>query len=415
MTPPGPPAAGAPTRTADRLPLGTLLLLAAVVFAAVTTEVLPVGLLPQLARDFGVDEAAIGTWVSAYAVVVAVGALPVTALVARWPQRRVLVGLALLYAVGTLAVALTDDHRWALAARLLCGLAHAAVFSVVVAVAVAVTPPRRVGRAVALVNSGVALALTLGVPLGTAVGTALGWRWAFTGVALVLAGLAVAAALVLPADAPQPRASGAPPARPSVLGELRRPALLLVAGVTVVLMVGHYGTYTYVTPLVLQAGVPTALVSLVLLGYGAAGVVGLVAAGATGDRHPVAALRLAVGLLAGCLLSLAPASGSPVATALVVVAWGAAFGALPSLLQLSALRATAVPDAAPAVVNATFNAGIAVGAWTGGLLLARDEALLTTTSAALAVGALALTLALGRGRRTRPASPTGRRAASLEP
>ena len=42
-----------------------------------------------------------------------------------------LVGLALLYAVGTLAVALTDDHRWALAARLLCGLAHAAVFSVI--------------------------------------------------------------------------------------------------------------------------------------------------------------------------------------------------------------------------------------------------------------------------------------------
>ncbi|WP_298991346.1 MFS transporter [uncultured Pseudokineococcus sp.] len=414
MTLPGPPTDA--RDRADRLPVGTLLLLAAVVFAAVTTEVLPVGLLPQLARDFGVDEAAIGTWVSSYAVVVAVGALPLTALVARWPQRRVLVGLALLYAVGTLAVALTDDHRWALAARLLCGLAHAAVFSVVVAVAVAVTPPRRVGRAVALVNSGVALALTLGVPLGTAVGTALGWRWAFAGVALVLAGLAVAAALVLPADAPR-RASAATsaPPRPSVLGELRRPALLLVAGVTVVLMVGHYGTYTYVTPLVLQAGVPTALVSLVLLGYGAASVVGLVAAGATGDRHPVAALRLAVGLVAACLLALAPASGSPVATSLVVVAWGATFGALPSLLQLSALRATAVPDAAPAVVNATFNAGIAVGAWTGGLLLARGEALLTTTSAALAVGALALTLALGRGRRTRPASPTGRRAASLEP
>ena len=391
----------------DRLPVGTLVLLAAVVFAAVTTELLPVGLLPRIAEDLGVSRARIGWWVSAYAVVVAAGALPVTALLARWPQREVLVVVTLAYAASDVAVALTDDYGVGLVARLLSGVAHAAVFSVVVATAVAVTPPRRVGRAVALVNGGVALALTLGVPLGTAAGVAWGWRWGFATMAVVLVGLAAAAAVVVPA-APAPAAAGQPGAqRPaSVLGELRRPSLLLVAAVTVVLMVGHYSTYTYVTPLLLDTGVPLPRVSVVLLGYGIASIVGLVVAGACADRHPAAALRVAVGLLAGCLLAAAPVAGSPVATALLVTAWGAAFGALPSLLQLSALRASAVPDAAPAVVNATFNVGIAVGAWLGGLLLVRSDALLTTVSGLLATAALGLTLLVGRSPARRRPSPS---------
>ena len=53
----------------------------------------------------------------------------------------------------------------------------------------------------------------------------------------------------------------------------------------------------------------------------------------------------------------------------VVAVWGAAFGALPTLIQTVALRVTDGSDAAPAVVNATFNVGIGGGAVLGGALL----------------------------------------------
>src|ERR1700753_640478 len=80
---------------ADRsgLPIASLLVLAAAVFAAICTEVLPVGLLPQISHDLGTSQSRVGLLVSAYAVVVAVGSIPLTALLTRWPRRRVLCGL----------------------------------------------------------------------------------------------------------------------------------------------------------------------------------------------------------------------------------------------------------------------------------------------------------------------------------
>ncbi|WP_432570752.1 MFS transporter [Kineococcus sp. SYSU DK005] len=409
-TTPAGPVAG----TARRLPAGTLALLAAAVFAAVSTEVMPVGLLPQLAAAFAVPEDRIGWWMSAYALVVALGAVPVTALLAHRSPRGVLVALLLVYALANGLVVLagsTGGFALALAARLLGGLAHAGLFSVAVATAVAVSPPGRSGRAVALVNTGITLALALGVPLGTAAGAAWGWRWAFAATTGVLLLLAAAAAVLVPARPPAtppvPGPRGATGPRPGrtragVLGALRGRPLLLVATTTVVLTLGHYGAYTYVTPLLLRAGAGQGAVGPALLGYGLASFAGLLLAGATADRHPLAALRAAIAVIAACLLALGPASGHTAATVAVVVLWGAAFGALPSLLQTAALRASDVPGAAPAVVNSTFNVGIAVGAWAGGrALLGGGPVLLTAGCAALVLLALATTFLRPGARRGR--------------
>jgi len=376
---------------AERLPWARLAVLAAAVFAAVTTEVLPVGLLPQLADAFAVSEARIGWWMSGYALVVAAGAVPVTAVLARWPKRRALLVLLVTYALSNALVVAAEGRFWlALVARLLGGLAHAGVFSVVVATASALDPPRRTGRAIAAVSAGSTFALAFGVPLGTALGGAVGWRWAFASVSLLLVLLAGATALALPADAGGAPA-GAAPGR-AVLAALRGPGLLLVAITTAVFALGHFSAYTYVTPLVLRAGVPAGAVSLVLLGYGVAGFAGVLASGALADHHPVATLRTAIVLTVLCLAALSVFRDSGTGTAVTVVVWGAAFAAMPSLLQTLAMRWASSPDAAPAVVNAMFNVGIATGAAAGGLFLVGGHtSVLTTASAALALGALALT------------------------
>jgi predicted MFS family arabinose efflux permease len=369
----------------QRLPAAPLALLTASLFGAVTTEVLPVGLLPQLAAAFGVGQSRIGWWVSAYAVVVAVGAIPLTAGLARFPRRRVLVGLLALYAASNAVIVIAPGYGWAVAARLLGGVAHAGIFSVVVGTTVALVPPERRGRALAVVNGGVALALAAGVPLGTALGEAAGWRWAFGTASVALAGFALAALVVLPRD--DTEFTGEPP--PSMLVALRGRRLLLVALGAAVIALGHFTAYTYITPVVLAAGVSPAGVSLVLFGYGAASLVGLFVAGALVDRFPVRSLVGAVLAVTACLLvAAAVLRSSGVVVVVLVVVWGAAFGGLPTLTQTAALRASRNSDAAPAVVNATFNVGIAGGAWLGGLLLAVDLRLMLLVAGVLAVSGL---------------------------
>jgi len=161
-----------------------------------------------------------------------------------------------------------------------------------------------------------------------------------------------------------------------------------------VALLGQFTLWTYVSPLLLDAGVSQAGVGLVLLGYGGAGVLGLLAAGAVVDRHPDGATAVATALSLGAigLAGLVGPGGTPAVTVVAVVGWGAAFGALPTLLQTAVLRASPGSlDAAPAVVNATFNVGIAGGALLGAqLLVVSTPPLLALVGAVCAASALLL-------------------------
>ncbi len=369
------------------MPIPVLSVLAAAVFAAITTEVLPVGLLPIISRDLGTSESRVGLLVSAYAVVVALGSIPLTAVMVRWPRKQVLSGLLVIYAISNALLAGTDQFSVALMARLVGGLAHAGFFSIVIAAAVAVVAPAKAGRAVAVVQAGNALALSVGIPLGTALGTAVGWRWAFAGAALLMMLLAVLTAIVLPTEQVAPMQAGVP-----VLTAVRGRALLVVAGLVIALTLGHYTLFTYVSPLLLHAGIGINSVGVVLFGYGAGGIIGLVLAGIAVDRWLFGTVRAAITVTFACLLTL----GLFHTTAVVIIAvavWGCAFGSLPTLLQTVAIRAAPqTPDAGPAVVNATFNVGIAGGALIGGreLLVAAPPVLALTAAALVAVSLLLL-------------------------
>lgn len=383
---------------AGRLPVAALVVLAAAIFAAITTEMLPVGLMPQLAEAFAVDEQHIGWWMSTYAGVVALTAIPAAQLLKRIPRRRALIGLLALYAVsnaGILLAGATGTFAVALAARMVGGLAHAGLFTVVISTAIAISPPGRQGRAVAGVNLGLTVALTMGVPIGTAVGSAWAWQWAFVATTVILVALAVTARRILPAGRRPDRTSAAQRTSSAVVsGELTRGPLLRAAVVTAVFSLGHYATYTYVAPLILDSGAGTGGVSAALFGHGLACLPGVLLAGALADKHPLAGLRAAFALSAACLLVLALFPHTAGAVLAATTIWGAAFGAAPALLQMIAVRTTGDPDVAPAVVNAMFNVGIAAGAWMGGAILAQATGALAATSAAIVGAALLLTFLL---------------------
>ena len=357
------------------MPYGVLLVMATAVLVAITTELLPVGLLPVIGHDLHANDSQTGLLVSAYALVVAIGSVPMAALVARWPRRRVLGGLLLVFALSNAVMAAAPNYTVALVARLIGGIAHAGFFTAIFAAAIVVAPRERSGRAMAFVSIGIALGLSCGVPLGTAIGTAVGWRWAFLGCAVAMVLLAGLVTAALP-DRPAP----ATESTTSVLKAIRRRPLLLIAATTIILVLGHNTTYTYISPILLHDGVGIGRVSLVLAGYGLAGVLGLVLAGMIADHSPRLGLYAAIGLTAACLLMLGLAHQAATSVPEIVV-WGVGFGALPTLIQAVALRTVPdAPDIATAVINAAFNVGISGGAFLGAreLMVAQPPALALT-------------------------------------
>ncbi len=164
-------------------------------FGIGVTEFVIMGLLLEVGQDFGVSISAAGLLISGYALGVVLGAPLLTALTARWPQRRTLLGLMVIFTLGNLACALAPDYATLMAARVLTSFAHGTFFGVGSVVATSLVPAERRASAIALMFTGLTVATILGVPLGTWLGQLYGWRaafWVVTGIGvLALAILAI--------------------------------------------------------------------------------------------------------------------------------------------------------------------------------------------------------------------------------
>ena len=362
-------------------------------FFAITTELMPVGLLSTMSGDLGVTESRMGVVITVYALAVALLALPLTWVTARVPRKAVLVATLGGYTASNLIVALAPNFETVCVGRVVGGVAHALFFSVASAYATRIVPPRLAGRAIAFVYSGSSLGFVLGVPLATAVGDHLGWRSAVFAVAVASAVLAVVALAFLPAV----RGESSP--HLGSVAAWARSGLLAVVVADLLLFAGHYVVYTYVGPYLMTAGLGDDAVAPALLVLGVTGIVGLVTAGAFVDRAPRQTLIAAVAVMALALAVLPLVHGSLVGTFVVAGLWVAANGTTGTLFMAAAIRTGGVsPDIAGALVNAGSNVGIAGGAALGAQVFGTAGLGLGALPfvAAVVVGASLVVVVLGR-------------------
>jgi predicted MFS family arabinose efflux permease len=347
-----------------------LLVLAAAAFTDVVTDLLPAGLLAGMSASLHVSGARIGLLVTAFAIASAAAAIPVTVLLRRLPRRPVLAGALAGFAVLDAITAVSPSYPLTFAARLLAGIMGGTLWSLLAGYAASIVPADRRGRALAIVLAGITVALCLGVPAGTAAAAAIGWRGCFA----ILAGLALALAVVMclrfPADAADSAADSADAADSASTGgrvPIRRvlPAVAGVLAVTALLLAGHQALYTYIVPFLAWSGFGRA--SLVLTVFGAATVGGIWIAGLRADQHARSTLLLALIAVMTAMVFLA-LRAQPLAPVLL---WGMAYGAAPTLLQTLLISAggAANADVATGLQTTVFNLGIAAGSLAGGVVL----------------------------------------------
>ena len=381
----------------ERTPWFALLTLAFAVFATVTVEMVPAGLLPAMSADFGVSASSIGLLVSLWAVTIIVASLPIVRLTARVDRRTLIVATLAVMAVANTLTAIAPGYEFALASRVVAAMAHGAFWSVVMVYATSLVSASASGRTVAIVSAGASGATVAGIPFGTIVGQVADWRLVFGGLALALALIAVVVRWRLPSS---PAATPAGSGRGRIDRSIRP---VLAAAVACTLIAGaSFTLFTYISPYLTEvAGLPAAWIGPLLLGFGVAGIGGLVAAAITADRWPVASLVSMTVLFAAALATLgfAPQSAPAVIAALLV--WGLAIGGLPAMLQarLLGVASPALRGTASALMVVFFNGGIALGATLGGVFDDGSNLALAAFAAAalgaLAVGAVAASRAFG--------------------
>jgi predicted MFS family arabinose efflux permease len=329
----------------------------------VTSENLPVALLPDLAAGFGVSDSSIGLLVTGYAIVVAITVIPLVALTARWDRRTTALGTVAAITLSNLLLAVAPSYGVAVVARVVSAVGHGVFWSVVAPMAARLLGPQQGGRATAIVFAGNSLAFLFGLPLSSWLGATIGWR----PTVLAVAGVAALSALVIRATIGPLPPEPSTPAQGRSLGR----SLVPVNVVTLIVVLGHFAAFTYITEVIADyVHLTGPATSSLLLAYGAAGLVGLMLIGRRVDSHPQATALIVTAGIAACmlvLLILGPSS-SPVAGAAVVL-WSVPAGGLAVVLQAAILRNAAQPDLASAVYIVAFQLGIALGAWIGGVYL----------------------------------------------
>ncbi len=386
-----------------RTEAATAATLAALAFVIVTGETLPVGLLSDVARGVHATESQVGLAISWYALIAAATAVPLTRLSARFDRRRVLLGCALTFGAGHLVAALATSVAVLLSGRGLAALGHGVFFAVAMPAAVRLARPEAKGRAGGRVAVGAASALVLGTPLSTLLGQAAGWRTAMLVVAGVSLALAVAVTRLLPSLPPvhadQPRSGG-------VAATLRSRALIAVLAVTLTIVTAHFALFTYVAPYADdRLGVRGAALTVVLLAYGTAAVLGSALAGRLADRGPVRSARVGAATFVAALAGLWVAArlGTPSAGVPLLILWGGAFSLLAVATSLAVLRRARGPQAetANALHGIVFQVGIVAGSALGSLCHAAG--LVSAVPLVAAAGGLVAVALLGyAGRAFRP-------------
>ena len=362
--------------------------LAVAAFVVNTTEFLPIAMLTDIGRGFNMPEADTGIMITVYAWVVSLASLPLMLIAARAERRRLLLSLFAVFVAGHALSVAAWSFPVLLVSRVVIALTHALFWAITAALAMRLAPRGKRQQALGWLSLGTAMATVLGLPMGRIIGQLLGWRATFALIGILALGVMLLLAKILPRL--ESRNAGSLASLPQLA---RRPLLLGVYGMTILMVVAHFTAYSYIEPYVLRVTqMPPQTATAVLLVYGVSGMAASWLFSRFYPSRPNTTLLTAAGLLLFSLLLLNPLGGSTAAMFALVFVWGIGI-AVASLSVIGHVMryAADATDVANAIFSGCCNIGIGGGALLGGIVMRHwGLGALGWTGAALAASALAV-------------------------
>lgn len=332
------------------------------------TEFVIMGLLPEIAADFGVTETVAGYLISGYALAVAIGAIIFTAVLGRYDRKKSLLFLMVLFIIGNLLSATGPSYELVMLGRIIAALCHGAFFGIGSVVAADLVPVTKRAGAIAFMFAGLTIANVLGVPFGTMLGQAAGWRatfWAITAIGVIAL---IGIMLLVPGNLARSSPAG-------VFAEFsifRSPQVWLSMFVTILGYGGMFGAFTYIAfTLTGVGGFAPSTVPWLLILFGVGLFAGNILGGRAADKNLPKTLITLLVVLTVVLVGFALTAQNQIAAILALVLMGGVgFATVPGMQMRIMNHAAHAPTLASGANIAAFNIGNAFGAWVGGLTIA---------------------------------------------
>ncbi|MGP5202923.1 MFS transporter [Psychrobacter aquimaris] len=338
------------------------------VFALIASEFMPVSLLTPIAVDLSISEGMVGQGIAISGAFAVITSLTIARVVGNMNRKTLLLLLTALMAVSGTIVALAQNYTIYMIGRALIGVVIGGFWSMSAAMAMRLVPPSDVPRAMAIFNSGNALAMVIAAPLGSYLGSIIGWRGAF----FCLVPVALLALIWQWISLPVMQVTTDKTDKAtSILGLLRNPIVMIGMLAVSLFFMGQFSLFTYVRPFletITQVGIST--LSLILLGIGVMGFIGTCIINVFLDRRFYTTLIMSPILMAVIALTLIFFGTSTIVVAILLGIWGLLGTGLP--VGWWRWLARTLPENAEAgggLMVAVVQLAIALGSTLGGILL----------------------------------------------
>jgi len=149
------------------------------------TEFTMMGILPDIAKDLSIDIPTAGHLIALYAMGVVVGAPILVLFTGKYPPKKVLLFLMLLFVVFNGLFAIAPEYNTLLLSRFMSGLPHGAYFGVGSVVATQLASKGKEAQAISIMFTGMTIANLAGVPIGTYIGHHYSWRYTYGFISLL--------------------------------------------------------------------------------------------------------------------------------------------------------------------------------------------------------------------------------------
>lgn len=333
-----------------------------------TTEFVMMGMLPDVAKEFGTSIPVAGHLISAYALGVVIGAPLLVALSGNYPPKKILTALMVMFTIFNSCSAFAPNHEFLLFSRLLAGLPHGAFFGVGSVVASRLAEKGKQARAISTMFAGLTVANLLTVPLGTYVAHHISWRLTFG----IIAAIGLVTLLFIQLWLPKLRAKRSGSIKSQMAFFTKKEAWLIIL-LTAIGTGGLFAWISYIAPLMTEvSGFSASTVPYVLILAGLGMVVGNVFGGRLADKvAPVKACILLFSAMALALVIIFFVSENKILSLVMTFLTGALSMAIGSPIQILMIKTAREAELlAAAATQAAFNIGNALGAFLGGLPIA---------------------------------------------
>lgn len=381
-----------------------IVVLAIATFTIVTTELAPIGLLTPMALDLKQSESMIGLTVTIYAWIGAVSALLSSIFLGNLPKKTLLIILMLVLFIANILCAVSTDYSLLLVARVVGAFAHGAFWAMIGALAMSIVSVRHIGLATSIVFGGVSAASVFGVPIANFIGSHATWQMAFWLISALSLFSLVGILILVPNVKINTQVGIA-----ALKNIVSNRTLLKIYAATFLAITAHFSAFTFIEPyLNASEYIQTDIISVVLLLFGIAGLIGNFITGVFIDKHlkPLILLSITITAVSLFLLgSFTDVLGRLTAIGLIML-WGVSISGIFVGFQTWVLR-TAQDNAfsASAVYVSIFNAAIGSGALFGAWVVANFSFTTLMTYSAIAIALSLVITGIVPGRIESSSSP----------